>query len=64
METAESELNLNEEKGKLIQKFASLTDDDQLFEEGKKAEMFGKYEARLGQTKEELDHIISGLTSI
>ena len=34
--------NWNEQKGKLKQKFASLTDNDPLLEEGKKEEMSGK----------------------
>ncbi|HBL76226.1 MAG: general stress protein CsbD [Bacteroidetes bacterium GWF2_42_66] len=61
MDTAGSKKNLNEEKGKLKQKFASLTDNDLLFEEGKKEEIFGKYEVRLDQTKEDLQKIISSL---
>lgn len=61
MDTAGSKKNLNEEKGKLKQKFASLTDNDQLFEEGKKEEIFGKHEVRLYQTKEDLQKIISSL---
>lgn len=31
--------NWNEQKGRLKQKFAKLTDDDLMFEEGKKDEM-------------------------
>jgi len=51
----------NEQKGKLKQKFALLTDDDLLFEEGKKDEMFGKLQIKLGKTKEELHKIIAAL---
>lgn len=61
MDTAGSKKNLNEEKGKLKQKFASLTDNDQLFEEGQKEELFGKHEVRLYQTREDLHKIISSL---
>lgn len=61
MDTGGSKKNLNEEKGKLKQKFASLTDNDQLFEEGQKEELFGKYEVRLYQTREDLQKIISSL---
>lgn len=50
-----------EQKGKLKQKFAQLTDNDLLFEEGKKEEMYGKLQITLGKTKEELHHIIAGL---
>jgi len=51
----------NEQKGKLKQKFANLTDDDLLFAEGKKDEMFGKLQIKLGKTKEELHKIIAAL---
>ena len=51
----------NEQKGKLKQKFAMLTDNDLLFEEGKKDEMLGRLQITLGKTKEELRSIISGL---
>jgi uncharacterized protein YjbJ (UPF0337 family) len=33
----------NELKGNLKQKFAELTDDDLLYEEGQEDEMWGKY---------------------
>jgi uncharacterized protein YjbJ (UPF0337 family) len=61
METSELLVNLYEEKGRLKQKFASLTDDDLLFEEGKREEMFGRYQFRLGQTEDELDNTIRSL---
>ena len=50
--------NWNEQKGKLKQKFATLTDNDLLFLDGKKDEMLGKLQAKLGKTKEELHKII------
>lgn len=50
-----------ETKGKLKQKFAILTDNDLLFEEGKKDEMLGKLQIKLGKTKEELHNIIESL---
>jgi len=50
--------NWNEQKGKLKQQFAILTDNDLMFEEGKKDEMFGKLQIKLGKTKEELQKII------
>jgi uncharacterized protein YjbJ (UPF0337 family) len=53
--------NWNEQKGKLKQKFAVLTDNDLLFEEGKKDEMLGKLQVKLGKTKEELNSIIAAL---
>jgi uncharacterized protein YjbJ (UPF0337 family) len=54
MNTTEAKGNWNEQKGKLKQKFANLTDDDLLFAEGKKDEMLGKLQIKLGKTKEEL----------
>ena len=59
METLELKVNLYEEKGRLKQKFASLTDDDLLFEEGKREEMFGRNQFRISQTEDELENIIS-----
>ena len=53
--------NWNEQKGKLKQKFATLTDNDLLFLDGKKDEMFGKLQVKLGKTKEELHKIIGSL---
>jgi hypothetical protein len=51
----------NEQKGKLKQKFAQLTDNDLMFEEGQKEEMLGRIQIKLGKTKEELHNIISAL---
>ena len=53
--------NWNEQKGKLKQKFAILTDDDLLLIEGKKDEMLGRLQIKLGKTKEELHAIIESL---
>jgi uncharacterized protein YjbJ (UPF0337 family) len=53
--------NWNETKGKLKMKFALLTDDDLLLLEGKQDELFGRLQARLGKTREEVQKIISGL---
>jgi uncharacterized protein YjbJ (UPF0337 family) len=61
MDTEILKAKLNEEKGKLKQKFASLTDDDLLLEEGRREEREGKYQASLFQTEEELDKILSSL---
>ena len=57
----ELEGNWNEIKGKLKQKFAMLTNSDLLFVEGKKDEMLGRLQAKLGKTKEEIEKIISKL---
>ena len=50
--------NWNEQKGKLKQKFAILTDNDLMFEEGKKDEMLGRLQVKLGKTKEQIRQII------
>lgn len=51
----------NKTKTKLKQKFALLTEGDVLFVEGKKDEMFGRLQAKLGKTKEEIEAIIAKL---
>ena len=61
MNTIEVKGNWNEQKGKLKQKFAILTDNDLLFEKGKEEEMLGKLQVKLGKTKDELRKIIGEL---
>ena len=61
MNKIEAKGNWNEQKGRLKQKFAVLTDNDLMFEEGKKEEMLGKLQITLGKTKEELYKIIGAL---
>jgi uncharacterized protein YjbJ (UPF0337 family) len=61
MNTTELKGNWNEQKGKLKKKFAVLTDNDLMFEEGKKDEMLGKLQIKLGKTKEQLRELIEGL---
>ena len=46
--------NWDEFKGKLKQKYADLTDDDLLYEEGKEDEMWGKLQQKLGKTEKEI----------
>ena len=53
--------NWDEQKGKLKQKFATLTDDDLMFAEGKKDEMLGRLQIKLGKTKDELHKMLSEL---
>jgi uncharacterized protein YjbJ (UPF0337 family) len=53
--------NWNEQKGILRQRFASLTENDLLFAEGKKDEMLRKLQIKLGKTREELHKIIEAL---
>jgi len=61
MNTTELKGDWNVQKGKLKKKFAVLTDNDLMFEEGRKEEMFGKLQIILGKSKEELDKIIAAL---
>jgi len=61
MNTTEIKGNWNELKGKLKQKFATLTDDDLMFAEGKEDEMYGRLQQKLGKTKEEFHQILSDL---
>jgi uncharacterized protein YjbJ (UPF0337 family) len=53
--------NWEEQKGKLKIKFATLTDNDVMLIEGKKEEMMGRLQIKLGKTKEELHKLISAL---
>ena len=41
-------------KGKLKQKYAELTDDDLMYEEGQEQEMWGKLQNKLGKTEKEI----------
>ena len=50
-----------EQKGKLKQQFATLTDDDLMFAEGKEEEMMGRLQVKLGKSTEELHKLISDL---
>lgn len=61
--TTEVHGSWNEQKGRLKQKFAALTDNDLLFTDGKRDEMLSKLQLKLGKTKEELREIIRSLTS-
>ena len=53
--------NWDEQKGKLKQKFAQLTDDDLLFAEGKKEEMLGRLQVKLGKSKDDFFKMLSDL---
>ena len=53
--------NWNEKKGKLKQMFSMLTDDDLLYAEGKKDEMMGRLQIKLGKSKDELQKIVADL---
>lgn len=64
MVPSETQGNLNVEKGKLKQKFASLMNNHLMFEEGRKEEIFGKHQVRLGKTKAKLNKITSSLEEL
>lgn len=51
----------NEIKGKLKQKYATLTDDDLTFAEGKDEEFLGRLQKKLGRSKEDLRDEIAAL---
>jgi len=51
----------NEVKGKVKQKYADLTDDDLLYEEGKDDELLGRIHKKIGKTKEEVKEWIESL---
>ena len=53
--------NWNEMKGKIKQKYANLTDDDLLYEEGKEDELYGRIQKKTGRTKEEVKSWIDKL---
>ena len=61
MNTTELKGSWEEQKGKLKQKFAALTDNDLKYIEGKKEEMLGKLQIKLGKTKEQLHKIIDAI---
>jgi uncharacterized protein YjbJ (UPF0337 family) len=60
MNTTEVKGNWNEQKGKLKQAYATLTDDDLMFADGKKDEMLGNLQKKLGKTKEDLHKVMNG----
>ncbi|MEO8254393.1 MAG: CsbD family protein [Flavobacterium sp.] len=61
MNSTEIKGNWNEIKGKLKQKYADLTDDDLLYEEGKEDELFGRIQQKVGKSKDEVTKWINEL---
>ncbi|MGE5406645.1 MAG: CsbD family protein [Methanosarcina sp.] len=53
--------NWEQLKGKLKQKYANLTDNDLMYEEGKEDETFGRIQKKIGKSREELEEIIRKL---
>lgn len=58
MTTLEIKGDWNITKGKLKQKWASLTDDDLQYAEGKQEELFGRIQKRTGETREAIEKAI------
>lgn len=50
-------------KGKLKQKYGSLTDDDLQYAEGAGDELVGRIQKRLGKTREEAERILEDADS-
>jgi len=61
MNTLEIKGKLYEQKGKLKQKFAALTENNLMFLDGKKDELLGEHHTKLGRTKEQLEKIVATL---
>jgi uncharacterized protein YjbJ (UPF0337 family) len=58
MNSLEAKGDWNITKGKLKQKWASLTDDDLKFGEGKADEVLGRIQKRTGETREAVEKAI------
>jgi uncharacterized protein YjbJ (UPF0337 family) len=61
MNATEVKGNWNELKGKLKKKFAVLSDNDLMYEEGQEDELYGKLQKKLGKTKSELEKLFDEL---
>lgn len=53
--------NWNVIKGNLKQKWADLTDDELLYEEGREDELLGRIQKKTGETKENINRFIEEL---
>ncbi|HLN52977.1 MAG TPA: CsbD family protein [Lentimicrobium sp.] len=61
MERLELRGNWNELKGKLKQRYAELTDDDLIYEEGREDELIGRLQKKLGKTDREVRETLRNL---
>jgi uncharacterized protein YjbJ (UPF0337 family) len=61
MEKQQVKGSWNEMKGKLKQKYAQLTDDDLMYDEGQADQLYGRLQQKLGKTKEEIQKEIGRL---
>jgi uncharacterized protein YjbJ (UPF0337 family) len=59
MDKLRIEGNWNEKKGKLIQKWAELTEDDLQYAEGKEDELVGRIQKKTGKSEDEIRRIIN-----
>lgn len=53
--------NWNQLKGKVKQKYGSLTDDDLTYSEGHVDELIGRIQEKTGETKEDIKDFIDSL---
>jgi len=58
MTTLELKGDWNITKGKLKQKWATLTDDDLQFAEGRSEELLGRIQKRTGETREAVEKAV------
>lgn len=58
MNTLQVKGNWNVVKGKLKQKWASLTDDDLRYVEGAEEELIGRIQKRTGQQREAVERVL------
>jgi len=58
MNKLEMKGNWNIAKGNIKQKWASLTDDDLQFVEGKEDELIGRIQKRTGETREAVERVL------
>ena len=55
--------NWNERVGRLKQALASLTDNDLMFDEGKRYKLMGRLQIQLGKDEEKRARILTGFLS-
>lgn len=63
MNTLEIKGDWNITKGKLRQKWASLTDDDLLYVAGQRDELLGRIQKRTGETREAVEQALKEFTA-
>lgn len=59
MNTLSLKGNWNIAKGKLKQKYATLTDDDLNYVEGKEEELYGRIQKRTGESRAAVERFLS-----